>query len=110
MLPMNDKEKELQFLQIIRVNGNIYHLIMSEWTYRDIIVTLNRFSKAGLVTVHEGGTVLTQKGNLYFKNLYKVLGKKGVARFLSTATDRKFSPLSKESIYIPTTFRASEEF
>ena len=107
---MNDKEKELQFLQIVRVNGNIYHLVFSDWSYREIVEMLSYFSKKGMISTKERGTYLTPKGNEYYKQLYKSMGKKGVARFLTQATDHRIEQLSKESVYIPTKFRASEEF
>lgn len=100
---MKDKAKELQFLQVIRVNGNLYHLTLSGWTYREVIEMLSDFSRSGLVTIREDGTMLTIRGMQYFKSLYKSLGKKGVSRFLSPASEHKMEPLSKESIYIPTT-------
>ena len=107
---MNDKEKELQFLQIVRVNGNLYHLTLSGWTYRDVLGMLNRFVKLGLVAVREGETLLTQDGNEYYKRMYKSLHKKGVSRFLAPALNYKSNQLSKEAVYIPTSFRANEEF
>lgn len=105
---MNDKERELQFLQIVRVNGNLYHLTLTGWTYRDIVKMLSDFSKNGVVAVREHGTHLTSKGNAYMKELYKALGKKGVERFLSPALEHKNEPLSKESIYIPNNIIAIE--
>lgn len=107
---MSDKEKELQFLQIVRVNGNLYHLTLSDWSYHDIIKMLNVLSRNGIVAVEKQGTYLTIKGQEYFKSLYKNMGKKGVERFLSPVTEHKFESLTKESVYIPTTLRAIEEF
>ena len=101
---MNDKEKELQFLQIARLNGNLYHLVLADWSYRDIVRMMSQFSRKGIVSVSEQGTLLTSKGNEYFKSLYKSLGKRGIDRFLSPAIDRKHESFSKESIYVPTTF------
>ncbi len=98
---MNAKEKDLQFLQIVRVNGNLYHLTMSGWTIGEIMKMMNYFLREGMVTMQEGRTFLTQKGNKYFKYLNKSFGKKGIARFLIPATNHKFDPLSKESIYLP---------
>lgn len=110
MLLMNDKEKELQFLQIVRVNGNIYHLTLSNWSYRDIVKMYSFFYMKGIVAVHEQGTFLTQKGNEYIKSLFRDMGIKGVGRFLYRATEHKIAPLSKEEIYVPTKLRAIEEF
>ena len=108
---MNDKEKELQFLQIVRVNGNIYHLTLSNWSYHDIVKMYSSFSMKGIVAVHGGqGTFLTQKGNEYIKSLYKEMGIKGIGRFLLPATEHKIAPLSKEVVYVPTTLRAIEDF
>lgn len=107
---MNDTEKELQFLQIVRVNGNLYHLTLSGWSYKEVIEMLSSLSRRGVVDVRDGGTVLTKKGNEYFKKLYTSLEKKGVDRFLLPALEHKNVRLIKETIYIPTTIRANEEF
>lgn len=108
MHPMNESELDLQFLQLIRVNGNMYHLLMSGWTHTDIIKTLSRLAKQGIVKVKDSGTSMTAKGNHYFNNLCKTLGKKGISRYLSPDNQQRIQPMPKETIYIP--FRASEEF
>ena len=99
---MSDKESELQFLQIVRVNGNIYHLTLIGLSYLDIVKKMSDYSKKGIIAVHRDGTSLTPKGNEYMKALYKELGKNGIERFLSPAFEHKIESLSKESIYIPT--------
>lgn len=105
---MNESELDLQFLQLIRVNGNMYHLLISGWSHSDIIKTLSRFAKQGIVKVNDSGTSMTAKGNQYFNNLCKSLGKKGIGRYLLPDIQHRIQAISKESIYIP--FRASEEF
>lgn len=98
---MNDKEKELYFLQIVRVNGNIYHLTRDGWSYKDIFSTLSRLSLDGIVRVEETKTRLTQKGNVYYRSLCKQLGKKGIARYLSIDNNRKRTLIPKDGVYIP---------
>lgn len=98
---MNDKEKELYFLQIVRVNGNIFHLTWDGWSYKDIFSTLSRLSLDGIVRVEETKTRLTQKGNVYYRSLCKQLGKKGIARYLSIDNNRKRPPIPKDGVYIP---------
>ena len=105
---MNESELDLQFLQLIRVNGNMYHLLISGWSHVDIIKTLSRLAKQGIVKVNDSGTTMTAKGNQYFNNLCKSLEKKGIGRFLSPDIQHRIKPIPKEAIYIP--FRASEEF
>lgn len=98
---MNDKEKELYLLQIIRVNGNVYHLTWSGWSYKDIFSTLSRLSLLGVVRVGETEIRLTIKGNKYYRDLCKQLGKKGIARYLSVDNNRKRTPISQDEVYIP---------
>lgn len=98
---MSDKEKELYFLQIVRANGNIYHLAWDGWSYKDIFSTLSRFSLAGIVRVEETKTRLTQKGNEYYRTLCRQLDKKGVARYLTIDNNRKRTPISQAQVYIP---------
>ncbi len=105
---MSESELDLQLLQLIRVNGNMYHLLISGWTHTDIINTLSRLAKQGVVKVKDSGTSMTAKGNNYFNNLCKTLGKKGISRYLSPDNRQRIKPIPKETIYIP--FRASEEF
>ena len=105
---MNESELDLQFLQLIRVNGNMYHLLISGWSHADIIKTLSRLAKQGIVKVNDSGTTMTAKGNLYFNNLCKSLEKKGIGRFLSPDIQHRIQSIPKEAIYVP--FRASEEF
>lgn len=107
---MNESELELQLLQLVRVNGNIYHLLIRGWTHTDIIKTLSNLAKQGVVKVNESGTSMTVKGQQYFRNLCNSLGKKGIGRYLSPDIEHRILPLPKDSIYIPSTFRASEEF
>lgn len=105
---MNDKELDLRILQIIRVNGNIKHLLDSGCTHTDIINILNRFMKQGIISVNNIGMSITVKGNQYFNCLCNSLGKKGISRYLSPDIQQRTLPISRDTIYIPT--RASEEF
>lgn len=98
---MSDKEKELYFLQIVRVNGNIYHLTWDGWSYKDIFSTLSRMSLDGIVREEETKTRLTQKGNVYYRSLCRQLGKKGIARYLSIDNNRKRAPIPQDKVYIP---------
>lgn len=98
---MNDRYRELQFLQVLRVDGNLYHLFSSGWTNSDIIMTFERYEKDGLINVTQEGVELTKKGKLYFNKLCKFLGKRGISRYLSLSLEFQITPLSKDSIYIP---------
>ena len=98
---MNDKEKELFFLQVVRVNGNIYHLTWEGWSYKDIFSTLSRLSLDGFVRVEETKTRLTQKGKVYYRTLCKQLGRTGIARYISIDVNRKRAPIPKDKVYIP---------
>ena len=105
---MNESELDLQFLQLIRINGNMYHLLISGWTHTDIIKTLSRLAKQGIVKVSDSGISMTTKGNKYFNDLCKFLEKKGISRYLSLDYQHRNLSIPKEAIYLP--FRASEEF
>lgn len=98
---MNDKEKLLFLLQIIRVNGNVMHLLYLDISMVRITQMLENLKKSGHITSNQEHLSLTKKGERLFCQLNYELGKKGMYRYLSPYFHYRITPISIDAVYVP---------
>lgn len=101
---MNDKNNEwmLSLLQIIRVNGNLEHLIGDEQNLAMLNKALRSLKIDGYIDDSEDyNLILTEKGIRYYHELCRKFGKKGIYRFLMPDRKNRRNPISIDYIYIP---------
>lgn len=98
---MNDNEKILLLLQLIRVNGNVHHLTWMGWTHYDILQKLDILFKKNVIDNNNNRISLTNKGKDYFNALSKSLKQKGLYKYFKPDYYSKTIALSNEDIYIP---------
>ncbi len=96
-----DKKWELVLFQILRVCGNVYYLADEKHTYVDILLYINKLIKQGLITKKEDQFRLTKDGWSYYCQLCRLLGKRGLYKYLIESNENKISAISIEDIYIP---------
>ncbi len=98
---MNDNERILFLMQLIRVDGNIEHLRSLGWSYIDVLSQLDRLSGKGLLIQKEYSYKLSSSGEKYFQTICRNLRKRGLYKYFSPDYTERTSKLSEEDIYIP---------
>lgn len=98
---MNDKEKELLLLQTIRVNGNSMYLVRQGMSIFEIKKLIDSLVKRCIVQKREEKMSLTKEGEMYFYELNRELGRKGLYRFLSPDYVFRNVPEPIDKVYVP---------
>ncbi len=96
-----DKKWELALFQILRVCGNVYYLVDDKHTYIDILLYINKLKEQGLVNKVDDQFKLTKDGQVYYHQLCRSLGKKGLYKYFMESNDYKTPAISSDDIYIP---------
>lgn len=99
---MNDDSiKMLQLLQIIRVNGNTEFLLRSGYTLSSLSEEISRLKSENLINVTSEGLSITKTGEIYFNELNRRLGRRGLYRYYNTYSIYKDEPFPIDFVYVP---------
>ena len=98
---MNDKEITLLLLQIIRVNGNTMYLLEQGYTLYALTQEIETLKKKGLVCSKEQELTLTKRGDEYFYELNRKLGRRGLYKYISRHLILKDEPMPLNAVYVP---------
>ena len=98
---MNDGERLLELLQIIRVNGNTEYLLRKGYTLSDLLAALEDLQAAGMVIIRQDGISLTRKGEVYFHALNRKFGRRGLYKYFNMSSVYKRLQISLDTVYVP---------
>ena len=98
---VEDKKWELSLFQILRVCGNVYYLADERHSYTDILLYINKLKEKRLVIKDENQFKLTKEGQIYYQQLCRSLGKRGLYKFLMESNNKRTPALAIDDIYIP---------
>lgn len=106
---MNDGERLLELLQIIRVNGNTEYLLRKGYTLSDLVAAIEDLQATGMVMVLQDGIGLTRKGESYFHDLNRRLGRRGLYKYFNMSSVYKRLQISLDTVYVPSYMGAKKE-
>lgn len=94
---------ELALLQRLVNQADISSLEMfcPDLEYSDICRIVEKFVSEGMIESAEGQYSLTNEGQTYFDNLNKMLGRRGIYRFVSFDERAKGMSIEPDEPYIP---------
>lgn len=98
---MNDDERTLMLLQIIRINGNTEYLLKMDFTLTEISTRIGSLFQDGVIRQTNEGIELTRDGELFFQKLNRKLGRRGLYKYFSVDSVSKDIPYPIESVYVP---------
>ncbi len=98
---MNDDELLLLLMQTIRVNGNTFYLLEHGYTLSGLTKDIDVLKKRGLVRNIEEKLVLTAKGETFFNEKNKEMGRKGLYNYISCMFSLKDEPMPLNTVYVP---------
>ena len=98
---MNDKEKEILLLQTIRVNGNTIYLLKQGMSLPEIKKQIDLLVNKSVVMRKGNLLSLTKKGEQYFYEVNRQMGRKGLYRFYSPDYVSRNIPEPIDKVYIP---------
>lgn len=96
-----DKKWELSLFQILRVCGNVYYLADDRHSYTDILLYISKLRDRGLVIKTDDQLRLTKDGQIYYRQLCRSLGKRGLYKYLMESNDKRIPSLALDDIYVP---------
>ena len=105
---MNDNERLLVLLQIIRVNGNTEYLLRKGYTLSDLSAAIEDLHDTGMVVIHQGGIILARKGEAYFHALNKKMGRRGLYKYFNVCSVYKRLQIALDAVYVPP-YKGSQE-
>ena len=106
---MNDGERLLELLQIIRVNGNTEYLLRKGYALSDLVAAIEDLQATGMVMVRQDGIGLTRKGESYFHDLNRRLGRRGLYKYFNMSSVYKGLQISLDTVYVPSYMGAKKE-
>ena len=98
---MNEDELTLILMQLIRVNGYIEHLRITNLSYIEILNKVDSLIRQGIVQKGSNSIKLTLKGEQYFNSLSKRLKRRGLYKYFIPYYDARIYQLQIDDIYIP---------
>ena len=98
---MNDNELLLLLIQTIRVNGNTIYLLEHGYTQSGLTKDIDSLKEQGLVNTKEEKLVLTEKGEAFFNEKSKEMGRKGLYKYMSRMLSLKDDPMPQNAVYVP---------
>lgn len=98
---MNDDELLLLLIQTIRVNGNTIYLLEHGYTLSGLTKDIDSLKDQGLVKNKEEKLVLTEKGEAFFNEKNKEMGRKGLYKYISRMFSSKDEPMPLNTVYVP---------
>ena len=98
---MNDDEKLLLLLQMIRVNGNTEYLLRYDYTLTSLADAINGLQEGGMINITAQSLELTQRGEELFRGLCLKLHKRGVYRYFNVNSISRTTPVSCDAVYVP---------
>lgn len=98
---MNDKEREILLLQIIRVNGNTMYLLKQGMSLPEIKKQIDLLVRRGIVMRKDNMLSLTKGGEQYLYEINHQMGRKGLYRYYSPDYVARNIPEPVDKVYIP---------
>lgn len=102
---MQQEEKELLLMQLIKVDGSINSFIEAGLNYVDVYKLIQCYKKRKYIMMKEDKLLLTQLGEVRFNEVCLHLNKRGLYKYLSPNIKYRLDPIRLEKIYIPLSIR-----
>lgn len=98
---MNDDEKLLLLLQLIRVNGNTEYLLRYNFTLTSLAETINKLQNSDYISYVDNKLLLTKKGDHLFRFLNKKIGRRGLYKYFNVDSTTKSVQYPIDAVYVP---------